>query len=118
MFINFSNHPSKNWGGKQLAAAQQYGEVQDMAFPAVASDASTEEVHALADACAEKILRMHPECVLCQGEFCLSYRVIGRLQEAGIRVVAACSNRKVHEVVRQGSTKKISHFVFEQFREY
>ena len=118
MFINFSNHPSKNWGGEQLAAAKEYGEVIDMAFPAVASDASTEEVHAQADHYVEQILQKKPACVLCQGEFCLSYHVIHKLKESGIKVVAACSDRETQEVTEQGTTKKVSYFVFKQFREY
>ena len=101
-----------------MSAAKQYGEVIDLAFPSVASDASTEEVHAQADAYVEQILHEKPDCVLCQGEFCLSYQVIRKLKDAGIRVVAACSDRQTQEVTEQGATKKVSYFVFRQFREY
>lgn len=118
MFLNFSNHPSAHWGKEQLAAAQQYGEVVDLAFPAVESEASTEQVHEQADGYVTKILQMKPDCVLCQGEFCLSYRVIDKLKEAGVKVVAACSNRETQEVTENGMTKRLSYFVFQQFREY
>lgn len=118
MFLNFSNHPSANWGAEQLAAARQYGEVVDLAFPAVASEASTEQVHEQADCYVAQILQMKPDCVLCQGEFCLSYCVIDRLKKAGVKVVAACSNRETQEITEDGATRKVSYFVFRQFREY
>lgn len=118
MFINFSNHRSDQWGGRQLSAAHEYGEIVDIEFPGVSATASVEEVHALADTYVKKIVQMNPSCVLCQGEFCLSYQVIYKLKQKDIRVVAACSNRKVREIKEGEYTKKISCFVFEQFREY
>ena len=35
MFINFSNHPPAQWSAEQTAAAQRYGKVVDLAFPAI-----------------------------------------------------------------------------------
>lgn len=35
MFINFSNHPHALWSAEQQAAAQRYGTVVDLAFPAI-----------------------------------------------------------------------------------
>ena len=35
MFINFSNHPHALWSAEQQAAAQRYGTVADLAFPAI-----------------------------------------------------------------------------------
>lgn len=35
MFINFSNHPYALWSAEQQAAAQRYGTVVDLAFPAI-----------------------------------------------------------------------------------
>jgi hypothetical protein len=55
---------------------------------------------------------------LCQGEFYLSYAVVDRLKSSGIKVVAACSRREVEEIYTADETKKISRFVFVQFREY
>ena len=81
-------------------------------------EATSEEVHELARVCAEKIMEMKPECVLCQGEFCLSYQVIQKLKKAGIKVVAACSERKTEEKKIGNDTRKVSYFIFVQFREY
>ena len=67
MFINFSNHASTRWGVPQKQAAKKYGEIVDVQFPNVNPEATSEEVHELARVCAEKIMEMKPECVLCQG---------------------------------------------------
>ena len=112
MFLNFSNHASKNWSEEQSAAARKYGEIVDFPFPQVDSKASTEEVRKLAHHCVEQMIQMHPECVLCQGEFCLSYQVINELKQAGI------SDRKAEEIQVDHATRKVSYFVFVQFREY
>ncbi len=118
MFINFSNHPSKNWNKEQLAAAGTYGEIVDISFPQVPAYATEQEIEALAQESVQQILIMKPDCVLCQGEFCLAYRVIELLKDKGIKVVAACSEREVEEVNEGDTVKKISHFTFVKFREY
>ena len=79
---------------------------------------STDGVRKLAEEYAEKILAKKPDCVMCQGEFCLSWHVIARLKEAGVRVAAACSERIVEEVYGENGTEKRSVFRFVQFREY
>lgn len=65
-----------------------------------------------------EITDKEPDCVLCQGEFCLSYAVIECLKAEKIKVVAACSRRVVEEISMATGTKKISKFEFVQFREY
>ena len=62
---------------------------------------------------------MKPDAVLCQGEFTFVYRVVLRLEGAGIPVFAACSFRKSQETTSpDGSTLKQSVFVFTRFRRY
>lgn len=76
-------------------------------------------VHAIAAAQVEKILSMKPDAVLCQGEMTLSYQVIRRLLQAGILVVAACSERIVTELESpDGGRQKLSRFHFCRFRAY
>lgn len=119
MFVNFSNHPSEQWGSKQKLAASKFGEIRDVRFPAVSPMATTEEVVYLAQSCVEEILALQPDCVMCQGEFSLSLAVINRLQAKGICCVCACSERKVVEKQGlDGTTQKISVFEFQQFRKY
>ena len=119
MFINFTNHPSAQWSAEQKAAAQAYGEVIDLAFPAIDPAADEAALDSLASAYATRILHMNPDAVLCQGEFTFVYLVVLRLERAGIPVFSACSFRKSQETISpDGSTLKQSVFVFTRFRRY
>ena len=55
-----------------------------------------------------------PDAVLCQGEFCLVYRVVSLLKEKNITVLAACSERCV---IQNGDRKEVT-FSFRRFRRY
>lgn len=119
IFINHTNHPSTRWSDEQLSAAQAYGEIFDMAFPAVNPSATAEEVRQLARRNAEKILELEPAAVLCQGEFNYTFALVEQLKSSGVKVVAATSERIViSETLPDGSTRQISTFRFVQFREY
>lgn len=114
-FVNFSNHPSANWSKEQTEAAERYGEICDYPFPSISATADEEEIAALADITAEKIMAMNPEAVMCQGEFTLTYAVICRLVRQDVPVLAACSERQVRELP---DGKKEVVFRFEGFRKY
>ncbi len=118
MFVNFSNHPIAKWSERQLEEARRYGKVVDVHFPYVSPDASSREVKEIAAGYVEQIMSLHPQCVLCQGEFCVSYHVITALKAKGTIVVAACSERRSEEIRQGDEIKKISKFSFVQFREY
>lgn len=114
LFINFSNHPSRVWMKEELSAAQAYGHVVDMPFPAVNPEAGEQEIHEEAVRLAESVIAQQPSAVLCQGEYTLCFEVIRQLQKAGIPVLAACSERRTIETGNQ----KTSVFVFCRFRAY
>lgn len=119
VFINLSNHPSGKWDEKQLAEAGRYGELRDMVFPGVPADSTETEVDEMADQLVEAVLQQKPDCVMCQGEFTLTYRIVERLKARGVLVVAACSERRVCEQVQaDGTVEKISVFQFCRFRQY
>ena len=118
MFINFSNHPSNAWGEAQLNAAMEYGDVMDVLFPAVNPYADKEEIHKICDKYVTQIMNLNPSCVLCQGELCVAYGVISALKKLGVKVVAACSERKSAERKVDDKVEKVSIFTFVQFREY
>ena len=119
VFLNVSNHSSEQWGGRQRAEAEKYGEVKDLRFPCVSADASVEEVDRIAMQTFEEICRYDCSVVMLQGEFTLTYRLVRLLKQAGIRVVAACSERRaVEQVDEEGNSVKYSQFTFVQFREY
>ena len=118
-FVNFTNHTSANWGKEQTMAAQSYGNIIDVPFPAVPPAADTDTVVKLAVESIKRIEEKEPACVLCQGEFTLSYHVIKMLKEKNIPVVCACSERNTtEEAMPDGSIKKVAVFNFVQFREY
>lgn len=119
IFINHTNHPSARWSAEQITASRAYGQIADMPFPAVAAEATTEEVRELVREQAEKIMSMEPAAVLCQGEFNYTFAMVERLKTLGVKVVAATSERTVHEeIMPDGSTRQVSTFRFVQFREY
>lgn len=117
-FVNYSNHPSSFWSQKQLETAQCYGDVIDMPFPDISPDLSEEDIEKLAGEEVKGILSQNPSCVLCQGEFTFTYRIISQLKANHVKVVAACSERKAIEKVENGKTIKMAEFEFRGFREY
>lgn len=123
MLINFSNHPYDRWSEKQKEAAKVYGGVVDLAFPAVPSIASENDIEVLARESAERIANMLDgdpnSAVMAQGEFTLTFAVVSLLKERGIRAISACSERRVTEIIGDdGNPKKQIEFCFERFREY
>ena len=99
MFINFTNHPSAQWSAEQKAAAQAYGEVIDLAFPAIDPAADEAALDSLASAYAARILHMNPDAVLCQGEFTFVYRVVLRLEDSLPRLQLEDYKQGLHQIL-------------------
>lgn len=120
MLINFTNHPQKNWGYEQLSAAAQYGKaIADIPFPAVKPEMSEGEIAKLADEKVKEIMAYEPDAVLCQGEFSLTFAVVNRLKELGVKCITACSERVVSENTDEAGNKiRVSSYRFIRFREY
>lgn len=114
VFVNFTNHSSDTWEEKQLEEAGKYGRIVDLPFPSVYSEADEKDIELLGEKCCEEILKCSPAAVLCQGEFSLTFFVVARLRANGIKVLTACSERRV---VQNGNVKR-SVFEFAGFREY
>lgn len=118
MLINLSNHPSRYWDTSQMEAARCYGEVVDLPFPVVASDAENQELQTLAQDCVQKILSMgdaNSITVHIMGEMTFTFMVVTRLKELGIRCVASTTERKT---TYNDDGTKLSEFSFVKFREY
>jgi hypothetical protein len=115
VLLNLSNHPSDAWGAAQRAAAERFGGVRDVPFPAVPPDAA--DVSALARAVVER-LRADParDVVHVMGELTLCFAVVARLQRAGVRCVASTSARRVAVDPRTGAATRT--FAFIRFRSY
>ncbi len=114
IFVNFTNHPSKHWEEAELFAAQKYGTIVDVLFPAVDPDGNENYIAWLASEYTKKIMHLQPRAVLCQGEFCLAYSIVSNLKQEKITVLSACSER----IVIEEKQKKQVIFRFRQFREY
>lgn len=119
IFVNHTNHPSAHWSDEQRTAAQVYGEVKDIPFPAVNAEATPAKVAALVEENLEKILSLKPAAVLCQGEFNYTFAIVKQLKSFGMTAVAATSACVVvDEILPDGSKRQVSTFRFVQFREY
>ena len=118
MFVNYTNHHSGNWNKKQLDEAQKYGEIIDMAFPQVNPNCCEKELLSIAQTEAGKIIDLHPDCVLCQGEMTLCFAIVDILLKNGVDVVSACSQRNTVEQKVGDTIKKIVEFDFVRFRKF
>ncbi|MCQ2258598.1 MAG: CRISPR-associated protein [Bacteroidaceae bacterium] len=118
MFINLTNHPSAKWGEEQIKAALQYGEIEDVSFPMVQSNATHEEIQALAEDMHQSIVGKHCNniaAVHIMGEFTLCYALIQLFKADGIKCIASTTERIVTD---NPDGTKTSSFKFVQFREY
>lgn len=119
MFLNISNHKSENWSMNQTSEAKKYGEIVDIPFPAVNPRESDEYMNDLVDEYYQKVMEYKNPIVMIQGEFVFTYRLVNKLKQAGIKVVASCSERRVtEEIDENGCTIRRSQFEFIKFREY
>lgn len=120
-FVNFTNHNSSKWAPSQVEAAEKYGDIVDVPFPAVDPLATKEDISALAEKSVEEILANHPDVVMAQGEFTLTFAVVKKLQEKGVKCVVACTRRRTDEEVQQLAAAGLTRegmFAFMGFREY
>lgn len=117
MLINFSNHPSAQWGAEQMEAARAYGEVEDVSFPVVAPEMSAAEVNKLADEYADMLLKLYGSSVTIHlmGEMTFTFMVVTRLKACGVKCIASTTERKT---TYNSEGIKLSEFSFVKFREY
>ena len=119
VFINLSNHNSGAWSAAQFNAASAYGDIVDVAFPDIAPCSSSEEIDAIVDQYYEKLMSYDLAAVMLQGEYVFTYRLVSRLKETEVTVLASSSERKVTEKrMPDGTTRKNSVFEFVMFMEY
>jgi hypothetical protein len=126
MLLNFSNHPSSKWSEKQRQTAiEQYGRIQDMAFPNVPPSASSDDIKKLAYEYIKQIRALanpqysgeknQPFAIHIMGEMTLIYRIISFLKRSKITCLASTSERNT---VENEDGSKTIQFEFIQFREY
>ena len=105
MFINFSNHLLSTWTERQIKAAKEYGELEEIVFPNINPQFTTEQVQMLATDLTIHVM----------GELTFCFSVVQQLKEKGVRCVASTTERIVEETA---DNKKVTQFSFAQFREY
>ena len=139
IFLNVSNHPSAIWSARQRENAETYGQILDIQFPGVNPHADENEIRNMAGRLFADIIGVYMESVgetdrdeilrngvsdgtltvMAQGEFTLTFALIERLKEIHATVVAACSQRVVHEEqIEEGKSRKVVEFEFVRFRKY
>jgi len=118
MLVNCTNHPVAKWEDTQVVAAERFGKIIDLPFPAVYPYATTNEIVNLADLICKQIIAAGAATVLCQGEATLTFQLVSKLKSKGIKVIAACSRRQANTEMACGTITKLSVYKFIQFREY
>ena len=112
MLLNLSNHPSSHWSKAQRVAAEEYGDIIDLPFPAIDPWASEADIAVLADRLFQQIKSMggvEDLTVHLMGEFSFTYALLCRLRQEGYDCVVSTSARNV--VMREGVKEVIFDFV-------
>lgn len=107
MFVNLSNHESKNWQKKQIEKAEKYGEIIDMAFPEITGSTSIEEIDIFVKEYYEKLSKMSFDAILLVGEYSFVYSLIKLLLKEHKNVFSIKSDFKLsHYVDKDGICKR------------
>lgn len=119
MFINVSNHSSKKWNEKQIEQAKKYGDIIDIPFPVIDPSSRDEEINHIVNEYFDLIMQYQDCVVMLQGEYIFTYRLVNKLKQHNIKVLASCSERRTIEYVDDnGFTSRKSEFEFVEFKEY
>ena len=119
MLINLSNHPSTEWQQPQIEAAMEhYGGIIDLEFPDVDPMAPLPVIESLADSCIDKVMALahgNDTVIHIMGEMTLTYALVNRFKEMGIKCIASCSER---QCFKNENRQIVKTFNFKQFRPY
>ncbi len=121
MLINLTNHPFEEWAETQKhAAIDQYGIVEDLAFPDVDPSATKEYVSILAsEYFSECLMKLETtdgktDAIHISGEPCFLFQFVTLAKEKGIPCICSTTYR----LVTNDGNIKTSNFKFVQFRKY
>lgn len=119
LFLNVTHHASSSWSAEQKNAAEEIAyPLEDLPFPDVAPEMTSEEVGALAAVLCGEVLRRGARAALVQGEMTLTYALVRRLERAGVACYAAATARVASVEQEGGVSWKRSRFEFAGFRRY
>jgi hypothetical protein len=119
MLINLSNHPSANWSAEQTGIAiKQFGEIQDLPFPAVDPTGNNMYLEQLAEDYLNIIVKKYFSVPLptihIMGEMTFTYSMVRLLQNYGFTCVSSTTER----IAKEENGLKTSEFRFIKFRPY
>ncbi|GJQ64184.1 MAG: hypothetical protein SCALA702_32370 [Melioribacteraceae bacterium] len=122
MLINLTNHTTDTWTETQLEEANKcFGEIINLAFPAINPQNSLEEIKELAKKYLFIILEIKKNnpgvslSVLLSGEYTFVFNLVEMLKVKHIKVYSATSERISRDM---GDNKKEIVFRFVKFRPY
>ena len=122
VLVNLSNHPSPRWSAAQAqAAAEMFGEVRDLPFPAIDPRDEPDIIAALAKTYVEKTRGLLPsrptprDAVHVMGEMTFVFQFVRVALLAGCRCVASTTERVA---IDHPGGAKTSEFRFVRFRDY
>ena len=115
VLVNISNHGWNDWSEEQKAAALRLvGRVEDVPFPQVDPEWTLARIQSEAEKLADA-LPAETTHALVQGEFTLTMALVKRLQQRGIRCLAATTARRVEKT---DDGRELREFRFVRFRDY
>ena len=118
-FVNLTNHPAAQWSEAQRRAAEEYGPILELPFPAVPETADLSLVSKLAALYFRRLRVVENPVVLVQGEAVFTYILVRLLEQARIPALACVSRRCVQEtLLPDGTTEKLAVYSFAGFRPY
>ena len=120
MLINLSNHPSSNWSEKQKEEAlKKFGAIEDMPFPNVPPEMTTEGVKKMAAQYFLDISKKNDKVGLTtfhlMGEMTFVAALTPMLQKHNFNVVCSTTKRTI---IEEKNGIKTAQFEFVQFRAY
>lgn len=115
MLLNLSNHPSQVWPeGQMIAALNQYESVEDLPFPQINPEWTSDQVLQLAEEFENIIREINPTAVHIMGELTFTFSLVDKLKRIGFHCIASTTKRNVTE--KQGIKQSLFEFV--RFRDY
>lgn len=128
MLINLSNHPLASWSEKQKQAAeQQFGQIIDLSFPSVPTEADLAQVMQLVGEYVQKCndiinksaetdsMKPSKDAIHVMGEMTFVYQFVQKMSELGVLCVASTTRRIA---IDNPDGSKLSNFEFVRFRPY
>lgn len=120
VLVNLSGRSYETWSPEQLEATKEFAsKVVDVPYPIIPPIADINELKEIVQNTMNEVMNYQPSVVLCGAEMVTTHEFVNKLQENGIKVINATSERVSHEKLNDdGTVTKEVKFEFKQFRDY